>query len=84
MDHRTGYGDMGSDSHSNEQMSLSDESVESSNDADDYDTQRAEVLLSKTNIDGLFWTRCNPKKKNPCLVVENLPSSVPLSLSDNK
>lgn len=54
MDHRTGYGDMGSDSHSNEQMSLSDESVESSNDADDYDTQRAEVLLSKTNIDGLF------------------------------
>lgn len=54
MDHRTGYGDMGSDSHSNEQMSLSEESVESSNDADDYDTQRAEVLTSKAHIDGLF------------------------------
>lgn len=52
MDHR-GY-DMGSDSHSNDQMSLSDESVESSNDADDYDTQQAEVLLSKVDIDLLF------------------------------
>jgi hypothetical protein len=54
MDHQGRYGDMGSDSHSNEQMSGSDESVESSNDADDYDTQHAEVLMSKASIDGLF------------------------------
>lgn len=55
LDHRGGYGDeMASDSHSNDQMSLSDESVESSNDADDYDTQQAEILLSKVDIDTLF------------------------------
>lgn len=49
-----GYHDMCTDSHSNDQMSLSDESVDSSNDADDYDTQCSEVLMNKADIDALF------------------------------
>ncbi len=52
MEHR-GFGN-DSDSPSNEQMSLSEESMESSNDADDYDTHMAEVLLSKKEIDEIF------------------------------
>jgi len=39
---------------SSHEASPSDDSVESSNDADDYDTQQAEVLLSKGDLDALF------------------------------
>jgi hypothetical protein len=52
MEHR-GFGN-DSDSHSVEQMSLSEESLDSSNDADDYETEIAEVLLSKQEIDDIF------------------------------
>jgi len=39
---------------SSHDMSVSDESVESSNDADDYDSQQAEILLSKADLEALF------------------------------